>query len=805
MTFIGIHIDSINYKQYNISGLYIKLDKKLILEASDIKITSKAVASNNIEQVKKHIMSLPVVLKYFQKIDITNLQINDNNLYIKFDTNKFYFNSDNIYVEARPKFSKHNIKIFIQEAIIKQYNINIDGQINIDTKNNNFIYTGNVKYKNQALRLNIKGDKKFIDLDASSGDLSNISLTKDFIKLDSAIEKWLYTYVKGIHNLDSLRFKYDIENSKIVKNSIKLNTNVKDALVYFKDNLKPVKVSNINIKYHNNKLLFKFKNPIYKATKLDGSSLYIDNIDTDKRSNLYLNLKSKARLNSDIGEILKAYDINLDLTQESGSLDTDMNIKIDLSNDNIDINGTYKIQNSDLRLGKLNFYIKSSVVKIHNNIVDIKANRVLLLDEKLDINLDDFKLNTKTNTAVGEIFVNKFKIDDDLIDIQNIKSAIYIDFKSNPVVNIPNFSTIIEVNDGFTSVEFNDIEKYNTYSKLIRDNGLNQGNISLEIKKDNKMNFIANITKLDSPLMIDNVKLIGNIDKNHINIYSSDKKIKLFLDEAKTNIFIDGIDINKSKIKTKIDSNPKNDLKVEAINSNIILEDGKKLLSDKFIYINRVNGDIDFDLNYSNTTIAFKTVKNSSTINIIDANKIFINSFMGNDDFISSGNVNIYGKSNKDDKYVYSGELSLKDTNFQDFAALNNILTMIQSSSAIANPLLALPTLFRMVKGDIKLNGYMAIDGTIKYAYNHENKFLNLHNIQTKGAEIDFDGSAIIDLDKRTINSELKVIFLKDIVNIGSKIPIVNLLVNKKNKIYSTISINGKLEDPETKFILFNP
>jgi hypothetical protein len=120
------------------------------------------------------------------------------------------------------------------------------------------------------------------------------------------------------------------------------------------------------------------------------------------------------------------------------------------------------------------------------------------------------------------------------------------------------------------------------------------------------------------------------------------------------------------------------------------------------------------------------------------------------------------------------------------------------------NPLLALPTLYRIVKGDIKFNGYNALKGKIRYTYNNKNNYLNLYDIKTTGAEIDFDGDARLDLNTKTIDSKLKVIFMKDIVNIASKIPLVNMVINKKNKIYSTIKISGDLEDPKSKFILFN-
>ncbi len=786
--------------------MYLKLDKKLILEVDNIHIESSLDSKlTDIEQFDEHILLAPTILKYFQKINITNLKIDNNNLSIKFDSNKLYFNSNTLLVEAIPHFYGHQIKLDIEELKLKEYNINLDGKITIDINKNKIFYLGNVTHKNQSVKLNLQADEKFVNIYATGNGSIDINLVKDFYRLDPSIEKWLYENVKGSHSLDFVAFKYDILNNTIINNSIDFNSNIKDALVYFKDGLHPVNVSKVYIKYKDNKLSFKFEDPIYRTTKINGSSLYIDNVATDKTSILHLNLKSKSILNSDIKEILQSYNISLPLTQQSGSLDTDIKINLDLSSDHLDIFGLYKLKDSTINLGGLKFDVEDATVTQNNNIVDIQASNTLLLDQQLNIDINNLKLDTSTHTASGDILINKFNIENNLIDIENINSGIYIDFKSNTKIDLPMFSTHIDVRDKTTKVTVDDISKYIQFSNLLEENGLKNGNVILDFNNDGNIGIKADITHIESALMIDNIKLSGNTYKGNTNLISADEKVKIDIDNKRTNIFIDSIDINKLNIKSKLDENPSNLIHIEAINSNILLENNKKILASKFLYKNSSNGNIHFDLNYNNTKVSFSTVNNNSTINIIDANSEFINSFMGNDDFISSGNINIHGVANESNKYLYRGEVFLKDTNFKDFTALNNILTMLQSSSAIANPLLALPTLFRVVKGDLKLNGYQAIEGHIEYAYNHEKQFLNLHDIKTRGAEIDFDGSAMIDLDKKIINSELKVIFLKDIFSIGSKIPLVNLVINKKNRIYSTVTINGDLENPETKFILFQP
>lgn len=132
------------------------------------------------------------------------------------------------------------------------------------------------------------------------------------------------------------------------------------------------------------------------------------------------------------------------------------------------------------------------------------------------------------------------------------------------------------------------------------------------------------------------------------------------------------------------------------------------------------------------------------------------------------------------------------------------MITLIQSSSVIANPLLVLPSLFRIVKGDMTLNGYKVLSGDIKYVYNHKDNFLNLYDIKTKGAEIDFDGEANLDLKNKIINSNIRVIFMKEISFLASKIPLVNkIFLDDSENISTNISIKGDIKNPVSEFVIF--
>ena len=62
--FFGVKIDNITYKQYSINGLYIKIDKKLILEIDKLNIGDLKTSNNTITDIKSKISKIPMVLKF---------------------------------------------------------------------------------------------------------------------------------------------------------------------------------------------------------------------------------------------------------------------------------------------------------------------------------------------------------------------------------------------------------------------------------------------------------------------------------------------------------------------------------------------------------------------------------------------------------------------------------------------------------------------------------------------------------------------------------------------------------------------
>jgi hypothetical protein len=681
--------------------------------------------------------------------------------------------------------------------------LDISGKLKIDYILSNIYFIGDIEYKKQILDLNIQSDLKYIDFYIYSKKLDNIKIIDDFVKLDKSVKTWIYDNVKGQHRLNYLTGKYDIKKNKLIANSLEVSLDIDKATVKFKDSLKKIITKKIIVEYKNEIINLKAINAKYNQLNLKNLSLQITNITNNDDPMLYLNLTSKDILGKDILDILDGYNIKLPLKQESGELDTNVSIDMNLKTSKLDINGKFLIKNAIFNLGKLKLNISDANILLNNNILDIKAKKLNLFKDILEVNDINLQLDTTKKEINGDLLVKSLDIHKDtlnIINLKNIKSDIKIDYKNNLNILLKQLNIKIDQQKDIVSVKINKLHPFIKNSDILEEYSINKGKLELLLGKDTK--FIATITDHKSPLNVKTFKLIGLIDDDKVDIKSDDDRFKVLIANNKIKININNIDIIKNNLKLKENNNSNSNKKIEinAINTNILIDD-KTVLSKKFT-LNIHNNNIDFVSTYDDVKIVFNKNNKNIKFSIKNINTIFANSLFNNDNFMDGGLININGNSKKNNSDIIEGNIVMKDTNLKDLAILNNIISFIQSSSAMINPLLVLPSIYRLVSGDLTLNGYKILDGNIKFTYDKKKQVLNLFDIKTKGAELDFDGKTLFDFKNNKIDSNMKVKFMKDVSFVLSKIPLVNKIFLDDSETISTyIRVHGDMDNPVSEFV----
>ena len=910
--FYGIKIDSFSFANISISKLYIKLDKKFIVNIDKIIINNKSDTKNNsIYKIKDDLNKLPFILSIFEKITINTLKVSNNEFHIYIDNEYLYVDNKYINIASKINFIDEKIILDLYSAYIKNIKLLIQGKIKLNKKQNRISFLGEYSYDNLIKGdLNLLANEKFLDFFiTSTNEITSIKFLKKYFTLHKIAQSWMYDNVTGHLKLDYLIGKIDLINQKLLLDTLKGKANIKNAKVSFHKKLKHVDTKNLEITYENEKLSLNLYKPTYNKTKIYGSKVYITNLTSGSKGIVFVDLKSKSILNNNIINILKAYNIKLGLTQFSGKLDSSLLLKIPYSlGKKIDIEGLFKVKNAKLKLNDFDFVAHDAKVILKNKNVFVKnANVSYTKNFNALINLN---INTKTSLIKGDAFIKSLLINKknmEVMNIKDIKTKLHINFKNDLKINLKNLNTKIQINKNKSIVSINDLSIFFPHSNLLKSMNINKGNINLNIEKDNEINFNAKLKNLDYPIyknkkQLTTLRITGKINKNEIFIKSDDDLISIQIDKSNkidailkdVEIDIETNDNNKNKIKNKLDidlkllnsklkiknflydlkeahikirkdkmsfnaniinldlpiskkskkitsiqingtyinnilklkalnnefklqvikdkiniylknhdihyntkeaSNDKMFYHIQAFNSTIIINDKYKVFSDNF--------SLDLDKNYTNlnlksnkTKLVFtKNKQKEINLNIKNINDNFFNTLL-NKSYIQNGTISL-SASGKDD--IILGQIYLKQNDIKDLAVLNNLLILINTSPALINPLLAIPSLIGITTNDgFKLNGYKVIKGKIDFEYNIKSKVLDMVNIHTQGNGIDFTGSARIDFDKSYINSDLNLVFMKNYSKIVGIIPVVNYIILGDNKkIETKVKIIGDLDNPK--------
>ncbi|ADG93573.1 conserved hypothetical protein [Arcobacter nitrofigilis DSM 7299] len=333
---------------------------------------------------------------------------------------------------------------------------------------------------------------------------------------------------------------------------------------------------------------------------------------------------------------------------------------------------------------------------------------------------------------------------------------------------------------------------------FLKDNSFYSIDSNIDLIKDNVF-FDGTFGKLDIPISngkkkIDTLNIKGYSKKDLIKVISKDKNIDFTLkNDNDFYLKLKNYDLMYDTETSRVDKYKK--VKIEGKNSNIIVNDKYKVLADKYNITSNGNKAI-FDLDYLNGKIRYtRDIYKNISLDAKNINDNFVNTFFDKE-LIKGGSFSLTA----DGKYNFmSGKMLFNKNRLLNLNILNNIITLVNTSPALINPLLAIPAVFGMVtNGGFNLNGYAVNEGYVNFTYDFDNKILNLIKIHTIGNSVDFDGYATINLKDSTIDSSVDLIFMKDYSKIVSYIPGLSYIFLGDDKRVSTkVDITGNLNDPK--------
>lgn len=788
----GISIDHIDFGGVTLDGLYLKLDQKLSISASRLNIASNSKSKIDLSVLDGLGEKLYFLDLLFSKVELNSINIGQDRYRFFYLERRFLLDTPYASLDAELRHNGQSLDIFVLNSLkLKNFDLSLSGLASLKNKGH-FAFSGSFSsYELQGkLEAGLISSELFYRIyDTSANSIKNFM---DAIESLSGLSKDVRSWIEGDivakhYELKELKGRIDLDSKDFFLNELEGQAIARDVSVRFDQSLPAAFSELVRVSLKDGVLDFTLEKPSYEGNSIDGSKLFIHGIFADSGAGLVLDILSHSMLNQNIKNILKAYDISLPISQQDGKLASSLRLDMIFEPFSIKASGEFELKNSNINLAGVQMGLESANIKLNENELEIKANGIDMGFLKTDANASIDLERKIASISSTNLNINLEK----LISIKNAQTPISLDF-STPTLKLNAFELGLDMSVGDrSSITLSD-DKILKYSPIAQ--ALNIKNFkNIAIFTDDFTNFNAQVDELgfDLALLLDENEYSKssfsiNASANKASGASSDGLIKFEVNNGLTQVWLKGlgVDINRafSFENSSKDKHSKLNLKakncfIKGLDRRIDFNELSLLKNGDFTHITAQlvgGGKAIMQLSQNGWALKASELKDTS-MNQVAGRKGFKDGSFS----IAAG-----GKSLDD----FRGEWSASKTRLTDLKTYQGLLSFLDS----------IPTLLSLQTPDFNQKGFTIKNGKIRF--NKKSDTIRVEAIELLGSSADIGGHGEIFLDKKELDLNIELRFLKATNNIINQIPLLNQVILGRDRSISTIiKISGSLDSPSYK------
>ncbi|KAA6226955.1 DUF3971 domain-containing protein [Campylobacter sp. LR291e] len=796
----GFSISSIHLNFVNLEQLYIKLDKKLILRAKNISFKQDSNSSTNLKTIEKSVHELVDIATnlnyfytFFQEVDIEKILINDNHVRILYKDNEFFLHNNfllaNLSLHSQPGALFANIK----NIHLTDYNADIEGNLSIGIKNK--FYSLNAKINSPVISFNTLLNYRHSQLSYKFEDINIQDITKLFahiqekIILPKSLVEWVIDKARAeFYHFHFLQGFADLRKNNFYFNDISASATATNVEVKLDKVMNAIKIPNLDLNLSKQKIDFYFPKASYNNGDLSGSKVYLYDIFDDKKMGIYIKIKSNSlRFDEKLNNALKQYVFELPFYQTSGTMKSELELKIDFDESGeVLYNGSFTLNNVGISLA--DFVIKQANVKLKQD--DLRIENASAKNEFLDSNFNA-NINLQTKKGSFDTHINRLHFEG-LLDISNQDTILNLDYTKDILLSIPKWQLEMNFNKGLT-LTLNDLNLCVQNSSLLQGMGIIGGK-SITYNSTNFDDFDAQltdmkfngsflkadksvyendtfyvtrqkgVTKISSKSNLASATITSNLKeihlKNLIYVYKNDKEGKEFnIEDYKENIELGGANVG------------------------VILKDFNKTLNFDKLEFSLKNSTMQATASKNKANFRLHMSKDKLSLVAKNMDDNFINTFLGKQAF-KEGNLSLYVRG--DNLKFLNGRFELSNTYVKDLKGTNNLISFIDT----------IPSLLLFKSPTFNNSGLKFEEGVV--AFEKKKDLINFTTINLNGDSVDIYGLGNANLSDNSVDFNLELKTLKSATTAIASVPILNYVLLGKNKEISTIlKVDGSIDNPQ--------
>lgn len=791
----GVSVERFECRAFLVEGLYIKLDKKLILNVSNLKIHKEKTpkSQTSLEQIASNIKKLKLIGLLFEEINLSRVGYENMEFSLVFLDDLFYldtsFLSVNIGLSEDEEEDEGLIKGEVRELRFKDFNVTFNGAVSADLKHGIYDFTGVFTSYELSGKASAKMRGKRVDYNITDVSAPTI---KDFMEnlakiteLDPEIKNWIYGYITAEnYHIDELSGHYTL-GKDFDANSIFGRAHASNLKVKFETTLPPALISEANVTLASNALNFDLFKPTWEGKNLNGSRVQIKNL-IEGKTDVVVSLATDSLLDAKVAGLLKAYDIDLGIIQKSGKMTSELRLDIFVEPFEVVPNGRFEPRGSNLNIGGGDFFTPSASVILEGDKVKIEKAR--LKNDIFDASFEGLIDVENENGAFNAVFDSVKVGGGEVLSMRNVKDKILMDFSNaRTLVKTNSLGLELVLSEDENEIKIASLAPLAKYSNLMRELNATDGELSVATRDFENFDASLKTFKFEMGLadangkpyvnddfrvhIAKNGKVTGAAASGKIKFETAGEAVKLRLDGIGILVDSDDEDFSKKRVD------------FEGKNVSFFLTDVNRTL--KFESCSGMSEGKNFDFNGK--------LGGGKLVLVRRPGSLYVDGLGLNDDFVNSMlNVNFFKGGNFDvrlrglDWEHFKTQIKAQNTHLAGYKFTQKLLSFLDSVPALLS--------FRVP--DFNDDGFSVNAGEM-YIQRRAND-LNISAAELHGTSADIAGVGHIDLESKAINVDLELKILKGATSIIGKIPLLNYIVLGADKTISTvIEVRGTLDEPK--------
>ena len=792
----GISIDRLDIGEYKIAGLYIKLDKKLTLMATEVTLP-RSKAKPSFGRVDKTFDDIKYLLDFFDMIMLDRINFKNNHVTFLYADDVLYITSDIYEIAGNIKHEGEKLIADVSLLYIKKEEVTLSGSLAYDLKKSILLTEGDFEGFGIKGHFRVQKRKEKILYALNTEAFNTIEPLMSRISLPPAISVWItdkvrakrykVSYLTGTMLLDGENILYD---PMLLQGKVHFD----DVTIRYKEGVRAVEAEAMDLVYKEGGLYFSLIHPHHLDRKLDGSGVKILHIAGGREPVLLLDLYVQSPLDEEIQKILHAYKLHIPLYHNGKDDRVHIHLDIPLKRNPdgskrkigvlVDGNlsaGTLQIEKFPLKIERGTFSYQDGEVKLSDVVVDERWLKGVVFG----------KVDVKQKSILLEVDANDLRLGD-ILQIRKKRVPVKISYANGLEITLPSLAISLSKEKRTWIVRSGDLSRIAPY---IRDNflGISGGVLTLKSTDMRTFHYTGKVQSSTCFFYEKQHACYAVIPVSGYFTTTGAWKLNAFgdrlrLDLTKGVVQLNGINIDLKVLLSR--SLPKYTKKGRLKRKFIIL--GKKsqlrygpyrLLLDSYDIEIRPDGTIKAIGSLDGDIVKF--TKQGRNI-VIEALRIkdkmlrpLIN-FRG----LKGGRYSL--RKEGDPEHKMKGRILIEGGVLSDFKAYNNTLAFINTVPALAT----------LNKPGFSGKGFKIKEGVIEYTMTQ--KKITFDSVYLKGDSATIVGTGTVDLKSGKLDINLAIQTVRELGKIVGNIPLLGyILLGDDNSMTVGLKITGTLAKPK--------